>query len=105
MELTEKDKILVVLPFHYCYGKSLLQTHMMAGGTVILDNRFMFPNVVLETLKREKATGFSGVPTTFYILLNRTIFTKETFPDLRYITQAGGAMAPSVIKKLTELLR
>lgn len=104
LKLTQEDKILVVLPFHYCYGKSLLHTHFMVGGTVVLDNRFAYPNVVLETMKQEQVTGFSGVPSTFQILLNHSSFANQSFPHLRYITQAGGAMAPHITKKLMESL-
>lgn len=104
LKLNSEDKILVVLPFHYCYGQSLLLTHFMVGGTVVLDNRFLYPNVVLETMQRERVTGFSGVPSTFYILLNRSSFASRSFPALRYITQAGGAMSPQITRKLIELL-
>ena len=104
LNLTSKDKILVVLPFHYCYGKSLLHTHFMVGGTVVLDNRFLYPNLVLDTMLKEKVTGFSGVPSTFSVLLNHSNFGKITFPDLRYVTQAGGALAPYLIKRLTETI-
>ncbi len=103
LKLTHNDRVLVILPFHYCYGKSLLHTHFMVGGSVVLENRFAYPNVVLDTMKKEKVTGFSGVPSTFYILLSHSTFAKQKFPHLRYITQAGGAMAPSTIKKLIDI--
>lgn len=54
------------------YGKSLLNTHAAAGGTVVIENRFMFPNTALDTLEQERCTGFSEVPSTFAILLNRS---------------------------------
>ncbi|MHC4625474.1 MAG: class I adenylate-forming enzyme family protein [Planctomycetota bacterium] len=59
LELTDKDRVMVVLPFYYIYGKSLLTTHFCAGGSVVLDNRFAFPQVVLQTMKRTKVTGKS----------------------------------------------
>jgi len=45
-------------------------------------------------------TGFSGVPSNFMILLNNPNFCAEKLPHLRYLTQAGGAMAPEVVKRL-----
>lgn len=104
LKLTPDDRVLVVLPFHYCYGKSLLHTHFLVGGAVVLDNSFAFPQMVLDTMQRERVTGFSGVPATYQILLHRTNFAAREFPDLRYVTQAGGAMAPSVIEKLIKAL-
>jgi acyl-CoA synthetase (AMP-forming)/AMP-acid ligase II len=72
------------------------------GGSVVLDNRFAFPNVILDTMKKTDTTGFSGVPSTFMILLNRSTVKKQKFPSLRYLTQAGGPMAPAVQKEVVE---
>ncbi len=100
--LTPEDRILVVLPFHYIYGKSLLNTHFFAGGSVVIDNRFLYPNVVLQTMREQEVTGFAGVPSTYTILLGRSNLRTSKFPRLRYVTQAGGALAPSVQKEVAE---
>jgi len=98
--LTEHDRIMVILPFYYIYGKSLLLTHFLQGGSVVIDNSFAYPNVVLENMKKTDATGFAGVPSTFMILLNKSSLKKYSFPTLRYVTQAGGAMAPNIQKQV-----
>jgi len=105
LELRPEDRIMVVLPFHYIYGKSLLNTHFFVGGSVVIDNRFAYPNVILETMKKTKATGFSGVPSTFMILLNKSSVRKYKFESLRYLTQAGGAMAPVVQKEVANVFK
>jgi acyl-CoA synthetase (AMP-forming)/AMP-acid ligase II len=102
LELTSSDRIMVVLPFYYIYGKSLLNTHFYVGGSVVIDNRFAFPNSVLDTMKNTEVTGFSGVPSTFMILLSRSTLHDQKFPSLRYVTQAGGAMAASIQKQVVE---
>jgi acyl-CoA synthetase (AMP-forming)/AMP-acid ligase II len=91
------DRALLVLPLYYCYGRSVLQTHLFAGGSVFLDSRFAFPRVVLEALASEQCTGFAGVPLTFEILRRQVNVASMAFPRLRYLTQAGGAMAPETI--------
>jgi acyl-CoA synthetase (AMP-forming)/AMP-acid ligase II len=93
---------MVVLPFYYIYGKSLLNTHFAVGGSVVIDNRFLYPNVILQTMAEQEATGFAGVPSTFTILLGRSNVRSRKFPKLRYLTQAGGAMAPAVQKDVAE---
>jgi long-chain acyl-CoA synthetase len=103
LQLTSEDKIMVVLPFYYIYGKSLLNTHFFAGGSVVIDNRFAFPNVILETMLKTGVTGFSGVPSTFMILLNKSTLRSQKFSTLRYVTQAGGAMAPAIQKEVAEI--
>ena len=102
LELTADDRIMVVLPFHYIYGKSLLNTHFFVGGSVVVDNRFLYPQVILQTMREQEVTGFAGVPSTFTILLNRSSLKSSKFPRLRYLTQAGGAMVPSVQKQVAE---
>jgi acyl-CoA synthetase (AMP-forming)/AMP-acid ligase II len=104
LELRADDRVLAVLPFHYVYGKSLLNTHVAVGGAVIIENRFLFPHVALDTLEREAATGFAGVPSSFAILLNRTNLAERALPALRYVTQAGGPMAPELTRRLLAAL-
>jgi len=100
--ITSNDRIMVVLPFYYIYGKSLLNTHFFNGASVVIDNRFAFPNVILETMVKAEVTGLSGVPSTFMILLNKSSVKEYTFKSLRYVTQAGGAMAPQVQKEVVD---
>ena len=102
--LDHDDRMMVVLPFFYCYGASLLHTHFAVGGTVILENQFLYPNKVLEHMEEEGATGFAGVPSTFAILLRRSDIRARRLEKLRYVTQAGGAMAPVFIRELREVL-
>lgn len=102
LRLTPDDRVLAVLPFHYIYGKSLLNTHFFVGGSVVVDNRFLYPNVVLQTMRDLSVTGFAGVPSTFSILLSRSNLRSTKLPHLRYVTQAGGAMAAAVQKEVAE---
>ncbi len=102
--LVNSDIMLVVLPFHYIYGRSLLYTHFFSGGAIAIENRFAFPNVALKTMEEVKATCFAGVPSTFSILLRKTDFSQKHCASLRIVTQAGGAMAPSLQKELAKVI-
>lgn len=103
LKLTSNDSVIVILPFYYIYGNSLLLTHAAVGGTLVIDNRFMYAEVVLDTMQNERVTGFSGVPSNFMILLNNSTLPQRKFPALRYFTQAGGAMAPEVQRRLYDI--
>jgi len=90
--------MLVVLPFYYCYGLSLLHTHLRVGGSIVFNNSFIFIGGIIRDLLEQKCTGFAGVPSHFQILLRKSDNFKTTrFPDLRYVTQAGGKLAPIFI--------
>jgi long-chain acyl-CoA synthetase len=97
--LTAADRVMCVLPLYYVYGLSLLHTHMRVGGSVVLDNRFAFPNVVLGSMEQFGVTGFAGVPSTFALLLHKSNLPGATFSRLRYVTQAGGSMPPARIRE------
>lgn len=102
LSLDDRDRALLILPLHYCYGRSVLQTHLFAGGSVYLENRFAFPRVALETLGAERCTGMAGVPLTFEIIRRQVDVSTLSLPTLRYLTQAGGAMAPETIDWVRE---
>jgi acyl-CoA synthetase (AMP-forming)/AMP-acid ligase II len=104
LKLTSSDIQMVVLPFFYVMGKSLLNTHVAVGGQVVINNQFAYPAAVVQQLVSEKVTGFSGVPSTYAYLLYRSPLEKHRgeLEHLRYCSQAGGAM-PRPLK--TELRR
>ncbi len=102
--LTHEDRVMSILPFYYSYGNSLLLTHMYCGGSLVIDNRFAYPNVILELMSQERVTGFSGVPSTFAILMHKSNIHSYRFDHLRYLTQAGGPMTPALTQKILEAM-
>lgn len=104
LKLTAADSILNVLPFYYSYGNSVLHTHLAAGARVVLENSLAYPHAVMQTMARERVTGFSGVPSTFALLLSRVKLSDYDLSSLRYLTQAGGAMPPAHIQRCKEAL-
>jgi acyl-CoA synthetase (AMP-forming)/AMP-acid ligase II len=104
LELGSSDRILNVLPFYYSYGNSVLHTHLAVGGCVVIEDNLAYPHRVLQHLSAERATGFSGVPSTFALLLSRVKLEDYDLSSLRYLTQAGGPMPPVNIERLRKAL-
>jgi acyl-CoA synthetase (AMP-forming)/AMP-acid ligase II len=103
LNLNQEDRMLVVLPFYYCYGLSLLHTHLRLGGSIVLNNSFIFLGRIIRDLIDYQCTGFAGVPSHFQILLRKSdSFKKTAFPALRYVTQAGGGLATTFIDEFRE---
>jgi long-chain acyl-CoA synthetase len=103
LKLSQDDRMLVVLPFYYCYGLSLLHTHLRVGGSIVFNNSFIFLGAIINNLLDYKCTGFAGVPSHFQIILRKSdSFKKTVFRDLRYVTQAGGKLAPIFIDEFHE---
>lgn len=100
LQLGAEDSTVSVLPFYYAYGASVLHTHLAVGARVVLEDNIVFPHLVAGALERERATGFSGVPSTFSLLLDRGRLSHYDLSALRYLTQAGGAMAPALARRV-----
>jgi acyl-CoA synthetase (AMP-forming)/AMP-acid ligase II len=95
--LASDDRAMLVLPLNYCFGASVLHTHLYQGGSVALDRRFMFPDKVLHAIAEFNCTTFAGVPTIYSALLRRSNIRQTAMPGLRRCLQAGGALDPQRI--------
>lgn len=104
LEITSADRILAVLPFSFDAGMNQLMTAFHQGGTIVLIN-FVFARDIVQMLLKERITGLAGVPTLWSLLtqLNSTL-QKQRLPDLRYITNTGGAMPQVVLGVLKKAL-
>ncbi|MEI7856145.1 MAG: AMP-binding protein [Methanomicrobiales archaeon] len=101
LELNPDDRICATLPLFYCYGASLLHTHLRIGGSILLSNN-IFLGGVIRDINTHCCTGFAGVPSTYQILVNKTPFLKEIFPTLRYMQQAGGQLPNKYIQMIAD---
>lgn len=101
--LGPQDRMMVVLPFYYVYGRSLLYTHFLSGGSLVIDNRFAYPAAILNTMQEQQVTCLAGVPSTYSILLNKSDLRARTFPHLKFVTQAGGGMSKAMQQAVTEV--
>jgi acyl-CoA synthetase (AMP-forming)/AMP-acid ligase II len=100
--LSSSDRAMVVLPFYYCFGLSLLHTHLAAGAAVVLNNQFMYPEKVLQEMRDRACTGLAGVPSTYQILLRKSRFLQSEFPSLRWLQQAGGRLPDQHIRDIVD---
>ena len=100
LQLTADDSAMAVLPFVYAYGNSVMLTHLFVGGALVIENNMLYPHVVLDGMIKTGVTGFSGVSTTYAILLNRSNLKSYAFPTLRYLTHAGGPMPSELLSRI-----
>jgi len=104
LSLTRDSRIMAVLPFFYCFGTSLLHTHLRVGGSLVLSESFAYPEATLDLLESTECTGFAGVPSTFQTLLRNSSFREREFPALKSIQQAGGRLPEVLIRELADAL-
>jgi acyl-CoA synthetase (AMP-forming)/AMP-acid ligase II len=98
--LADDERAMLILPLSYCFGASVLHTHLYQGGGVVFDRRFMFPDKVLHAIDMFGCTTFAGVPTVYKILLRRSNIRSIPMPSLRRFLQAGGPLDSQSIQEM-----
>lgn len=104
LRLTPADRAATTLPLQYCYGLSVVNSHLLAGAGVVLTGRSVADEEFWIQARRYRVTSFAGVPYTFD-LLDAAGFAARELPTLRYVTQAGGRMAPESVRRIAQLGR
>ncbi|HEU5275954.1 MAG TPA: class I adenylate-forming enzyme family protein [Xanthobacteraceae bacterium] len=96
LPIEAEDRAQAVLPFCHAFGNSVLQTHVLAGATLLVSGATAFPSAILDALVALGATSFSAVPETYGMLLKYGGLGERPLPALRYMTVAGGALRPDL---------
>ena len=102
LQITGTDRAATTLPMSYCYGLSVINSHLLRGAGLILTDRSVVDGEFWELFTRHRGTSFAGVPYTFD-LIERTGFEDMDLPHLRYVTQAGGHLEPERVARYARL--
>lgn len=93
------------LRLFYSYGLSVLHSHLAVGASVYLSNDGAMDENFWLSIARFNLSSFAGVPFTFQSL-RRSGLNLAHYPSLKYLSQAGGKLAPEdVIHWATECER
>ncbi|KUL21058.1 AMP-dependent synthetase [Streptomyces regalis] len=99
--IDDTDRAATTLPMHYCYGLSVIHSHLLRGAGLILTERSVSEAAFWEEFRAARGTSLAGVPYTFD-LLDRIGFARMELPHLRRVTQAGGRLAPERVARYAE---
>lgn len=102
LDIRDTDCAATTLPMSYCYGLSVIHSHLLRGAALILTDLSVIEDGFWELFSRYRGTSFAGVPYTFD-LLDRIGFDTMSLPHLRYITQAGGRLEPDRVRQFATL--
>ncbi|WP_341998155.1 AMP-binding protein [Microbacterium sp. LWH7-1.2] len=104
LRLTPSDRAATTLPPQYCYGLSVINSHLLTGASLLLTERSVADEEFWTRARAHAVTSFAGVPYTFELLEARG-FDGADLPSLRYLTQAGGRMTPDAVRRFAHLGR
>ena len=103
LKLTANDRIMAVLPFHYCFGASLLHTHLRMGGSLVIDSDSCIRKKYCCECRKQRAPASQACPAISRSCCENR-HSKMSFPHLRYVQQAGGQLAPAFVTELRRAL-
>ena len=95
------DRAVTTLPLHYCYGLSVLHSHLAVGGSVLLTDASVVDPALWSAMRAAGVTSLAGVPHTFELLATSGAPTAEV-PTLRQVTAAGGRLDPERVRRWAE---
>lgn len=91
------ERAVTTLPFHYSYGLSVINSHLLAGASLLLTDDALTTRPFWDLCRTHGATSLAGVP-TLYDMLARLRVERMDLPALRTLTQAGGRMDPDRVR-------
>lgn len=98
--LTHDDRAITSLPLHYCYGLSVVHSHLAVGASVVLTDDSVVDDRFWHTVDHHAVTTLAGVPHTFELFARLEQHGRDPLaaPSLRLVTQAGGRLTVAQVR-------
>jgi acyl-CoA synthetase (AMP-forming)/AMP-acid ligase II len=93
----EADVTISTLPFFYSFGMSVLNTHLAAGATIVLESGGLLDRPFWTAVNDHAVTSLSCVPYQFE-MLRRLRFDPAKYPSIRTLSQAGGRLKTEAVQ-------
>jgi amino acid adenylation domain-containing protein len=103
LRLSDRDKILLVLPLTFDYGLYQLLMTMKLGATLVVERSFTFPTKIYQRIEQEKITVFPGVPTMYAMMIASHKKNKLCFPSVTRVTNTAAALPAEFTPYLKEI--
>lgn len=101
LEIDENERPVTSLPSYYSYGVSVINSHLIKGATILLNEGTIAQREFWNFIREQRATSIAGVP-YIYEMLKMLRFMRMDLPYLRTMTQAGGKLNKDIAKEYLE---
>lgn len=104
LDLTAADRAITSLPLHYCFGLSVLHSHLLVGASVVLHEGSVLDQGFWDAVDGGGVSTLAVVP-HMVELMESTGVLRRPHPSLRLVAQAGGRMDPGRVLRTAALGR
>ncbi len=95
LPIVTTDRTISLLPLHYTYGLSVVNTHLKQGASILISNTKIVEKAFWDLIKKYRITNLNGVPFHYAVLMQFKIHKEQTHA-LRFFSQAGGKLPEKV---------
>jgi len=103
LRLTEEDRIMLLLPLAFDYGLYQLIMAITIGGTLIVEQSFIFLSSIYNDIEKYKPTVFPGVPTIYAMMIESNKKNKISFDCIKKITNTAADLPDGFIPDLKNI--
>ena len=103
LRLSEEDRIILLSPLAFDYGLYQLLMAITMGGSIILEQSFIFQATIYKNIEKYKPTVFPGVPTIYAMMIAANKKSKLAFESIKRVTNTAAALPAEFIPDLKEI--
>jgi long-chain acyl-CoA synthetase len=103
LRLSEDDRIMLLLPLAFDYGLYQLIMSITIGGTLIVEQSFIFTASIYKNIEKYKPTVFPGVPTVYAMMIASNKENGVSFDCIEKVTNTAAALPAEFIPDLKKI--
>lgn len=103
LRLNENERIVLLLPLAFDYGLYQLLMSVTIGGTLIVEQSFIFLASIFENIEKYKPTVFPGVPTIYAMMIASNKKERISFECIQKITSTAADLPAEFMPDLQKI--
>ncbi len=102
LKISKNHRAITLLPLHYSFGLSVINSHLCAGASIVVSNNSMMQREFWHEVKDSQLTSFYGVP--YHLeMLKKLNLKRLKLDSLSLVAQAGGKLSQEMKEYYFEL--
>lgn len=104
LNISKKSIATTTLPISYSYGLSIINSHFVKGGKIIINRFKIIEKQFWKTLNKKKVSSLSFIPYQYDVLKKYNFFNQK-LKYIKYMTCAGGMLHLGTINFIREYIK